>query len=837
MRIHFLLSLLSLWVALAVSKRAKGSKGLLSGPVTYDGRSLIINGKRDLYFSGSIHYPRLPHEMWPAVLDKARHGGINVIQTYVFWNIHEPVQGQYYFEGDYDLVKFIKLCQEKGMYVNLRVGPFIQAEWNHGGFPYWMREVENVVFRTDNEPFKYHMKKFVKMIIDKMKDEKLFAPQGGPIILAQIENEYNNIQRAYEDAGVKYVQWAGNMAVGLKTGVPWVMCKQKDAPNPVINTCNGRNCGDTFTGPNSPDKPVLWTENWTAQYRVFGDPPSQRSAEDIAFSVARFFSKNGTLANYYMYYGGTNYGRTGASFVTTRYYDEAPIDEFGLQKEPKWGHLKDLHSALRMCKKALLWGSTSVQSLGDDLEARVYEKPGGDCAAFLCNNRTRTPATVNFRGQEYYLPADSISILPDCKTVVYNTQTVASQHNARSFAISKKANKNLKWEKYHDKIPAAHDCPIKSKNPLELFETTRDTSDYLWYTTTIVLTKEDFPFRQDVLPILQIANLGHAMHVYVNGEYIGFAHGNHIEKAFTFRKPVPLKVGPNHITLLGMSVGFPDSGAYLEHRLSGVHAVSIQGLNTGTLDLTNNGWGHLVGVDGERLRLETDEGMKNVKWCESKGPGEPLTWYKTTFDAPEGDAPLALNLSTMAKGMAYVNGRGIGRYWVSYLSPLGSPSQSEYHVPRTFLKPTGNTLVFFEEAPANPEGVRIMTVNRDTVCSFITEYHPPHVKSFTKDQGSKVHDVVDDVKPKAHLKCPNKKVITSVDFASFGDPFGSCGHFNLGNCTSSSSKQVVEQFCLGKAKCEVPIERTVFDKTNEPCKDLTKSLAIQVRCSRKKDDK
>ncbi|MGD7361325.1 beta-galactosidase, partial [Ralstonia pseudosolanacearum] len=187
------------------------------------------------------------------------------------------------------------------------------------------------------------------------------------------------------------------MAVGLKTGVPWIMCKQKDAPDPVINTCNGRNCGDTFYGPNRPNKPILWTENWTAQFRVFGDPPSMRSAEDLAFSVARFFAKNGTLANYYMYYGGTNYGRTGASFVTTRYYDEAPLDEFGLQKEPKWGHLKDLHSALRMCKKALLWGSTTVELLGDQLEARIIEKPGGkDCAAFLTNNRTRTPATVTF---------------------------------------------------------------------------------------------------------------------------------------------------------------------------------------------------------------------------------------------------------------------------------------------------------------------------------------------------------------------------------------------------------------------------------------------------------
>ena len=79
------------------------------------------------------------------------------------------------------------------------------------------------------------MKAYVSKIIQMMKDEKLFAPQGGPIILAQIENEYNHIQLAYEEKGDSYVQWAANMAVALDIGVPWIMCKQKDAPDPVVS--------------------------------------------------------------------------------------------------------------------------------------------------------------------------------------------------------------------------------------------------------------------------------------------------------------------------------------------------------------------------------------------------------------------------------------------------------------------------------------------------------------------------------------------------------------------------------------------------------------------------
>ncbi|GFS42761.1 glycosyl hydrolase family 35 protein [Actinidia rufa] len=392
--------------------------------VTYDARSLIIDGQRELLFSGSVHYPRSTPEMWPDIIQKAKEGGLNMIQTYVFWNAHEPEEGKFNFEGNYDLVKFIKLIGDAGLYVSLRVGPFIAAEWNQGGFPYWLREVPNITLRSYNEPFKLHMERYVKMIVDMMKKEKLFAPQGGPIIMAQIENEYDSVQLAYREMGIKYVHWAANMAMGLGAGVPWVMCKQDDAPGPVINTCNGRHCGDTFPGPNSPNKPSLWTENWTAQYRVFGDPPSQRAAEDIAFAVARFFAKNGTHTNYYMYHGGTNFGRTASSFVTTRYYDEAPLDEYGLLREPKFGHLRDVHRALRLSKKALLWGVPSVQKINEDLEIRTYEKPGTDiCAAFLTNNNSKTPATVNFRGQDYVLHQKSISILPDCKTVVFNTQT------------------------------------------------------------------------------------------------------------------------------------------------------------------------------------------------------------------------------------------------------------------------------------------------------------------------------------------------------------------------------------------------------------------------------
>ncbi|KAF4391619.1 hypothetical protein G4B88_030770 [Cannabis sativa] len=827
---HVLLVLAILSVVLSstvVSQRGRHIQG-----VVYDGRSLIINGKRELLFSGSIHYPRSTPDMWPDLIQKAKHGGLNVIQTYVFWNIHEPVKGEFNFEGNKDLVKFIKLIGEQGMYVTLRVGPFIQAEWNHGGLPYWLREVPDIIFRSDNAPFKYHMKKYVKMIINKMKEEKLFAPQGGPIILAQIENEYNHVQLAYRELGARYVQWAANMAVGLKIGVPWVMCKQKDAPDPVINTCNGRHCGDTFTGPNKPNKPSIWTENWTAQYRVFGDPPSQRAVEDIAYSVGRFFSKNGTLNNYYMYHGGTNFARTSAVFTTTRYYDEAPLDEYGLQREPKWSHLRDLHKALNLCKKALLWGTSGVQRLGKHTEVRLYEKPGTSiCAAFLTNNSTKAGHTVKFKGDTFYLPPRSISILPDCKNVVYNTEIIVSQHNARNY-VRPKETKNLKWKMSPEPIPNVHQLHVSSKIPNELYGMLKDTTDYGWYTTSIELSRHDLPMRPDILPVLRVASLGHALHAFVNGEYIGSAHGSHEEKGFLFQKAITLKPGTNHISVLGMTVGLPDSGAYMEHRYAGPRAITILGLNTGTIDLTQNGWGHQVGLTGENNHVFSESGAKKIEWTEVKEEGRALTWYKTRFHAPEGKDPVAIRMNGMGKGMIWVNGQSIGRYWMSYLSPLGKPSQEEYHIPRSYLKPKKNLLVILEEEKANPDDIEILTVNRDTICSIITETAPPHVKSWAREEND-IRPVVDHLHPAAHLKCPNHKKIVAVEFASFGDPEGACGSFFVGKCDSALTKGIVEQECLGKSSCTVPAKREVFDKNGDHCPDTMKTLAIQVKCAAK----
>ncbi|KAE9608967.1 putative beta-galactosidase [Lupinus albus] len=666
--------------------------------------------------------------MWRDLIAKGKEGGLDGIETYVFWNLHEPQQGQYDFSGGRDLVKFIKEIQAQGLYVTLRIGPYIEAEWTYGGLPIWLHDVPGIVFRSDNEPYKFHMQNFTTKIVDLMKSAKLFASQGGPIILSQIENEYGNVQRSFHKSEVSYVNWCAQMALGQKTGVPWVMCKQDDAPGEVINTCNGMQCGKTFKGPNSPNKPSLWTENWTSFYQAFGDKPYLRSAENIAYNVALFVAKKGSYVNYYMvsspsntlsitlhnvyiflvvthimdlmqFHGGTNFDRVASAFITTAYYDEAPLDEYGLIKEPKWSHLKQLHAAIKSCSDSLLYGTQTVVNLGNQQIAYVYKKSSTGCAAFLENTDAKE-VTIQFQDAPYKLPSQSISILPDCKTVAFNTAKVSVKAKHRTMKPQFKFDSAEKWKVYKEPIPNFDDTSSKENKLLDQITKAKDTSDYLWYTFRL---NDNSPNAQSVL---RVESQGHVLHAFVNGVLVGSAHGNHKNVSFIMEKNVNLIQGRvNNISLLSATVGLPNSGAYLERRVAGLTAVKVQGK-----DFTNEPWGYQVGLVGEKLQIYTASGSSKVQWESFKDSTTPLTWYQTTFDAPVGNDPVALNLGSMGKGQAWINGQGIGRYWVSFHTPKGDPSQIWYHIPRSYLKPTGNLLVLQEEETGNPLAITVDTV-------------------------------------------------------------------------------------------------------------------------------
>ncbi|KAF3773802.1 Beta-galactosidase 7 [Nymphaea thermarum] len=642
---------------------AAGGKPLV---VSHDGRSLLLDGRRRIIISGSIHYPRSTPEMWPGLFQKAKEGGLDAIETYIFWNAHEPERRQYNFEGRLDFIKFVKAVQQAGLYAIIRIGPYVCAEWNYGGLPVWLHNIPGLQMRTNNAAFEYEMATFTRKIVYMIKEAGLLASQGGPIILLQIENEYGNVISPYGNAGKAYLNWAAKLALSMNVSVPWIMCQESDAPPPMINTCNGFYC-DQFE-PNSSTSPKMWTENWTGWFKNYGGTHPHRPVEDIAYAVARFFQTGGTLQNYYMYHGGTNFDRSaGGPFITTSYDYDAPLDEYGYARQPKWGHLKDLHSSLKVMEKALTYGTRQNITLGDQLVASIYKTEDGTSGCFLSNTNDSVDATVTFNGIKYFLPAWSVSILPDCKNAVFNsakvnvpTSLISIKEDAGGHALG-----NWQWHKelVFYNLKAADVFPAQKL--LEQISTTVDHSDYLWYSTGVHVSEED-PFWNNGQVVLRVNTSGHALHIFVNHMHVGFGYGR---GTFVVEQPVELKPGKNYITLLSVTVGLQNYGAFFDLAPAGISSgpVELVGQNNATKDLSSKLWMYKTGLKGLE---DLSNSPETFRWKTKGLPrNSSLTWYKAEFEAPEGEEAVVVDLGSMGKGYAWVNGKNIGRYWPLYTAP------------------------------------------------------------------------------------------------------------------------------------------------------------------------
>ncbi|KAG6704975.1 hypothetical protein I3842_07G158600 [Carya illinoinensis] len=753
---------------------------LIQCSVTYDKKAIIINGRRRILISGSIHYPRSTPEMWEDLIMKAKDGGLDVIDTYVFWNGHEPSPGNYNFEGRYDLVRFIKTVQKVGLYAHLRIGPYICAEWNFGGFPVWLKYVPGISFRTDNEPFKMAMEGFTQKIVQMMKNERLFASQGGPIILSQIENEYGPESKAFGGAGHAYINWAAKMAVGLNTGVPWVMCKEDDAPDPV-------------------------------------------------------------------YHGGTNFGRTaGGPFITTSYDYDAPIDEYGLIRQPKHGHLKELHKAIKLCEHALVFSDPVVTPLGTYQQAHVFSSGRRRCAAFLANYHSNSAARVIFNNMHYNLPPWSISILPDCRNVVFNTARVGVQTS--QMQMLPVDSQLFSWEAYDEDILSVEDhSTMTAVGLLEQINVTRDASDYLWYITSVNIHPSE-SFLRGQKPTLSVQSTGHAVHIFINGQYSGSAFGTREQRQFTFTGPVNLHAGRNRIALLSIAVGLPNIGLHYEMWQTGILGpVFLYGLDEGKKDLSLQKWSYQVGLKGEAMNLVSPDRVSSVDWIRGSlaiQSQRPLKWYKAYFNAPRGHEPLALDMRSMGKGQVWINGQSIGRYWMAYAKGdcstcsyagtfrptkcqlgCGQPTQRWYHVPRSWLKPTRNLLIVFEELGGDASKISLVRRSVTSVCADSYEHHPTIDNYSVEGHGESnmMHQA------KVHLQCATGQSISTIKFASFGTPSGTCGSFQKGTCHAPNSLEVLEKKCIGQESCMVTMSDTKFGA--DPCPNVLKRLSVEANCS------
>ncbi|KAL6984660.1 hypothetical protein U1Q18_018039 [Sarracenia purpurea var. burkii] len=340
---------------------------------------------------------------------------------------------------------------------------------------------------------------------------------------------------------------------------------------------------------------------------------------------------------------------------------------------------------------------------------------------------------------------------------------------------------------------------------------------------------------------------GHALHVFINGQLSGTVYGSLENPKLTFRNNVNLRAGINKISLLSVAVGLSNVGTHFETWNVGVLGpVTLNGLNEGTRDLAKQKWSYKVGLKGEALSLHTVSGSSSVEWVEGSllSQKQPITWYKTTFNAPEGNGPLALDMNGMGKGQIWVNGESIGRHWPGYaasgscsscsyagtydqnkcLTNCGESSQRWYHVPRSWLKPTGNLLVVFEEQGGDPGGISLAQRTTQSVCADVFEGQPTlrnwHILAAGK---------VDKLHSKAHLSCKPGQKISKIKFASYGLPQGTCGSFREGSCHAHKSYNALERNCIGQQSCSVNVVPEVFG--GDPCPDSAKKLSVEAVCN------
>ena len=307
-----------------------------------------LNGKATPIYSGEMHYSRIPHEYWRHRLQMMKGMGLNTVATYVFWNWHETEPGKWDFEGDKNLAEYIKIAGEEDMMVILRPGPYVCAEWEFGGYPWWLQNIEGMEIRRDNE----HFLKYTKLYIERLFKEvgHLQCTNGGPIIMVQCENEFGSYvsqrkdipleeHRAY-NAKIKQQLADAGFNVPLFTSDGSWLFEGGSTPG-ALPTANGENNIENLKKVvneyHDGKGPYMVAEFYPGWLSHWAEPFPQISASRIAKQTEEYI-KNNVSFNFYMVHGGTNFAFTaGANYDKRRdiqpdltsYDYDAPISEAG----------------------------------------------------------------------------------------------------------------------------------------------------------------------------------------------------------------------------------------------------------------------------------------------------------------------------------------------------------------------------------------------------------------------------------------------------------------------------------------------------------------------------
>lgn len=723
----------------------------LNPAIAYDGRSMIFSGQREILLSGTVHYPRVHPSEWGTALDRLKGLGLNTVQTYVFWNFHETVQGNWVWTGASDLAAFLTAAQQRGLYAVVRLGPYVDAEWSDGGLPPYLRDLGAACYRCTDPVWEANMARFLSTLVNYTRP--MFYPNG-PVIDLQVENEYNGQE-------LTYLNWAVDTARSFTTDIPWNLCHDQPLCAQVNNgtvggkalcTINGFWCEQTpsqgfVSQPspvwvytqrkNNPAQPIAWTED-QSWFNQWGTAHRIRHSQDQAYGILRWFAYGGTWHNHYTITGGNNYGLTagwGTGPVATAYTPDSVIDSFLLRHEPRYTFYAAMYNTLQEYADDLLDNPIpNPQPLGPmGTELHTY-----GFLAFLSNMNTTVSFAVSYQGRSYYLTNWTVVLvdIPSGK-VLFNTSSVQPSDEVPTGPQPTAAGVGPTggWSYYAEACvacgvksflaPAGEGAPEQTRlTGLDLTGQTY-TSDYAVYSTDVpsefLLSGASGPLRA---PVNVNTRGGEYVYIYLDGQPVNATSDTAFHVGAAADAPVLSSAATHRLDIVVNAMGMtnvdpsPSTG-------KGVRNATVNGNNV-SLQAWNVTWLY----PGESLAIFTAAGTNSVQW-NPVSAGVPsvnasLFWLRGYFNMPPVDpsanqTAFALNMTGLIKGHVWFNGFHLGRYNLQtgscegdidgdcappyhgsrcyeYWYACSKPTQTLYHVPAPLVQATGNLVVIFEES-------------------------------------------------------------------------------------------------------------------------------------------
>jgi len=569
----------------------------------------LLDGKPFQIISGEMHPARIPAEYWRQRIQMAKAMGCNTIAAYVFWNYHESEPGVFDFQtGNRDIAQFIRMVQEEGLWLILRPGPYVCAEWDFGGLPSYLLTIPDIKVRCMDPRYTEAADRYIKTLALQVKD--LQVTKGGPIVMVQVENEYGSYgnDRTY----MKWVQdeWMKNgIEVPFYTadGATPFMLEAGSLPDAAIGLDPGANA-DNFAEATkiNPNVPSFCSELYPGWLTHWGEKWQRPDTTDLLKDV-KWLMDNRKSFNFYVIHGGTNFGYwAGANaFSPTQYqpdvtsYDyDAPINEMG-QATPKYVALRNL--------------------LGKYLPAK--------------QKLPAIPAAI------------PVIEIPEIKLTA-------------SASV---------W----DNLPAAIQSP--QPKPMEMFG---QKGGFILYRTKLIGHKKGK---------LRITELHDYATVFVDGKYIGKLDRAKAENIIEL--PASTSANPQ-LDILVEGMGRINFAEYMIDRKGITDRVSLNGMTL---------------MDWQIFTLPLDETyVQNLKFTSGEKTQAGI-FFKGEFDlANVGDT--YLDVSQWEKGVVWVNGHNLGRYW--NIGP-----QKQLYCPAPWLQKGKNEIVIFDLhqlAPKPVKGVKSM---------------------------------------------------------------------------------------------------------------------------------